>query len=97
MKGNELTVRDLVNRFLTSKKSLLDSGELSPRTWSLYYTSCEHLVGSFGKTRLVGDLSREDFEKYRAKLAKTRGPRPTLTLKVRYVHCPGCGYRAKTI
>ena len=31
-RGDELTVRELVNRFLTSKKVLLDSDELSPRT-----------------------------------------------------------------
>ena len=31
--GDGLTVRDLANRFLTQKKSMVDSGELSPRTF----------------------------------------------------------------
>ncbi len=46
---------------------------MSPRTWSLYYTTCENLVETFGKTRLTLDLSSEDFEKLRGALAKTRG------------------------
>jgi hypothetical protein len=41
---NGLTVADLANRFLTSKKMLLDSGELSPQTWKDYYETCETLV-----------------------------------------------------
>jgi len=69
-----LTVRDLCNRFLTAKKTLLDTGELSPRTWSDYYTTCEGLVDHLGKARPVADLAGDDFEKLRATLAKTRGP-----------------------
>ena len=73
-RSDELTVRDLCNRFLTSKKSLLESGELSPRTWRDYYASAENLVATFGKHRAVADLAGEDFERLRASLAKTRGP-----------------------
>ena len=40
-----LTIRNLVNRFLTTKKGLLDTGELSPRTFRGYYDTCENLVG----------------------------------------------------
>src|SRR3984893_7952125 len=32
-----LTVRDLVNRFLTSKKRLADTGEITPRTFADYH------------------------------------------------------------
>ena len=46
-----LTVRDLANRFLSAKKALVQSGELSPRTWSDYYGSCEYLVKKLGKNR----------------------------------------------
>jgi len=46
-----LTVRILVNQFLTSKRLLVDSVELSPRTWSDYYASCESLVLELGKNR----------------------------------------------
>jgi integrase len=72
-RSGELTVRDLANRFLDSKKALLATGELSPRTWGHYYTTCERIVGSFGKTRSVVDLTSEDFEKLRMAYAKTRG------------------------
>jgi integrase len=69
-----LTLRDLVNRFLNSKKSLQDAGELSPRTWSDYYYSCERLLHRLGKKRRVADLTTLDFEKLRTALAKDRGP-----------------------
>ena len=68
-----LTVRELVNRFLTSKKTLMDSGELSPRTWSHYYGTFERLVDLIGKDRFVDDLAADDFEKLRGELAKGRG------------------------
>lgn len=69
-----LTVRDLVNRFLTSKKALQDAGELSPRTWSDYYYSCENLIDHLGKSRRVADLTGLDFERLRTVIAKKRGP-----------------------
>jgi len=67
------TLRDLVNQFLNSKRTLLVFGELSPRTWGHHYTTSENLITAFGKDRLVADLVAEDFEKFRANLAKTRG------------------------
>jgi integrase len=69
-----VTVRNVVNRFLTSKKALVETGELSPRTWGDYYTTCERLIDVLGKSRSVADLAGEDFEKLRTALAKTRGP-----------------------
>lgn len=68
-----VTVRDLVNRFLSAKKSILDSGELSPRTWRDYYATCETLLKLFGRARPVADLAGDDFERLRADLAKRRG------------------------
>ena len=73
VQGEGLTVRDLCNRFLTQKKSLVDSDELSPRTFGDYYASSERLCETFGKTRLVSDLAADDFERLRATFAKTRG------------------------
>ncbi len=72
VQGDGLTVRDLCNRFLTQKKSMVDSEELSPRTFSDYYATCERICDSFGKTRLVSDLATDDFERLRAGVAKTR-------------------------
>ncbi len=66
------TVRQLVNRFLTAKKSLVDTGELSPMTWDGYYRSCELVLDHFGKERPVTDLKTDDFESLRKSFAKTR-------------------------
>jgi integrase len=70
------TVGDLLNRFLTAKHQLVDSGELKERTWLDYHDCGERIRAQFGLTRLVEDLTPEDFEALRAKLAKIRGPIP---------------------
>ena len=72
--ADALTIRELCNKFLTSKKSLMDSGELSPRTWKDYYDACENLTETFGRDRVVLDLASDDFEKLRSKIGKTCGP-----------------------
>jgi integrase len=69
-----LTVRELANRFMTGKKVLLDAGEMAPRTWQDYYTTCEGVVKALGQERLVEDLAADDFEQLRGALSKTRGP-----------------------
>jgi integrase len=69
-----LTVKDLCNVFLNHKQALLDSGELSPRTWGLYKTTAELLVGQFGKRRLVSDLTPADFAALRNGMAARWGP-----------------------
>src|ERR1043165_5824692 len=68
------TLCDLVNAFLTTKKTLLDAGELSKWTWQEYYNICEELIAMFGKERLITDILPADFEQLRAKWAKTWGP-----------------------
>lgn len=72
-KGDILTLRNLVNRFLDAKRLLIDTGELSPVTWRNYYDVCERLISFFGKERAVLDLDAHDFEKLRAELSKGRG------------------------
>ncbi len=72
--GQGVTVRDLVNEFLTNKRHLVDTRELSPRTFADYYATCERLINAFGKTRLVSDLAADDFDQLRAALGKTSGP-----------------------
>lgn len=69
-----ITVMALANRFLSAKKAIVQSGELSPRTWSDYYGSCEYLVKKLGKNRQVDGLGSPDFERLRSGLAKKRGP-----------------------
>ena len=68
-----LTVRDLVNRFLTAKQHLVDTKELMPRTFKDYHSTCELIIDHFGKSLVVSEVRAEDFEKLRAKFAKTRG------------------------
>lgn len=69
-----LIVADLANRFLTAKEQQRDAGDITPRTFSEYYTSCENVVVAFGRTRLVDDLAADDFGALRASLAKRYGP-----------------------
>ena len=65
-----LTVKDLCNRFLNAKQALVDTGELSPRTFADYFSTCSHLVKAFGPRRLVIDLAPDDFEALRAGMTK---------------------------
>src|SRR5262249_44878634 len=74
VQGEGLTVRDLANRFLTSKGHMREAGELSARTFIDYHQTCERLIDTLGRSRLVTDLRSEDFEQLRSSLAKTRGP-----------------------
>jgi integrase len=69
-----LTIRDLVNRFLTSKKRLLDTNELAARTFADYHQVCERITEAFGLDRLVDDVVADDFERLRSDLAKHWGP-----------------------
>ena len=70
---DSINVADLVDRFLTSKRLLLDNGELSPRTFSDYYQCCKYIISVFGKRRVLSDLRPEDFGRLRSELAKIRG------------------------
>ena len=71
---NGLTVRDLVNHFLTAKRHQLDTAEITARTFADYHSTCGRIVGVFGKQRLVDDLAADDFQKLRESIAKTNGP-----------------------
>lgn len=72
--GDGLTVARLCNEFLTSKRSKLDSSELTPRSFADYHATCARIVAAFGGTRLVSDLDTSDFRRFRASLARA-GPR----------------------
>jgi integrase len=73
--GNQaLTLRELVNRFLTAKEQLRDSGDITPRTVADYHTVCGRTIKHFGAHRAVADITAEDFSAFRTAIAKTRGP-----------------------
>src|SRR5438034_8663961 len=44
-----VTVRELANKFLAFKKSRVDSGELTNRSWEDYKAACDLIVSHFGK------------------------------------------------
>jgi integrase len=69
-----LTVKDACNDFLGHKEALVESGELTPRTWADYKQVCDLVVAQFGKPRLVDDLAPADFAALRNKVAKKWGP-----------------------
>lgn len=67
------SVADLCNKFLTSKRQRVDSGELSARMWGEYHKACETIVEAMGEGRAVDDLRPDDFGELRAKAAKRLG------------------------
>jgi integrase len=69
-----LTIKDLANRFLTNRRTKLDSGELAATTFADYHAACARLVRFFGPGRLVADLDATDFERLRASMAKDWSP-----------------------
>ncbi len=68
-----LTVKQLVNAFLNYKQSLVDAGELSPRTWADYKIATDLIVACFSKSRVVANLDADDFADLRKKMAKQWG------------------------
>jgi integrase len=72
--AEETTVKELANFFLEAKQALVDSGELTQRSWNDYKAACDLLVSHFGRGRLVADLGPDDFADLRKKLARKWGP-----------------------
>ena len=68
------TLRDVANAYLRQQQTLLDTGELSTRTFADNYRTCASLIEHFGKQRLLDDLRQEDFAAYRVHLAQRLGP-----------------------
>ena len=50
-KVEEVTIRDLCNRFLSAKKTLLDNGELNPHTFKDAYSTCQRVGACLGWDR----------------------------------------------
>src|SRR5262249_12429207 len=69
----EVTVKAILNAFLNAKQSLVDNGELSPRSSDDYRTTAEAIIHQFGKTRLAADLRPDDFAQLRNHLARSVG------------------------
>ena len=67
------TIRQLCNEFLRSKEMKMNAGELAPKTFIIYHAACERLIEHFGRDRLVGDITPDDFRGLRSKLAARYG------------------------
>jgi integrase len=84
VRGGELTVGGLCNKFLEAKRQQYEAGELSARMFKPgptpetatgeYKQTTDVIVAQFGGKRLVDDLAAEDFAALRATLAKRLGP-----------------------
>src|SRR3977135_2089006 len=47
-----ITVKDLVNAFLSANQALVNNGELARLTWGDYKSACDEIISAFGKSRL---------------------------------------------
>ena len=74
VKSEGLAIRDLLNRYLTAKRHLLDTREITPKHFAELYACCQRIGGTFGLTRVVVDLAADDFERLRKAIAKQWGP-----------------------
>ena len=72
LSSDAATVKELANAFMASKERMLESGELSPRSYKDYYRTCGNVVKFFGRLRLIDDLKPADFGRLRAHLARKR-------------------------
>src|SRR4051812_12994759 len=68
------TIKELANKFLAFKRSRVESGELTNRSWKEYKAACDLIVNQFGKGRLVANLDPDDFAALRNKMAARWGP-----------------------
>ena len=69
-----ITLLELCNKFLTFKQGLVDSAELSRKTFRDYHDTCQLFLSVAGKDRRVDDLDAMDFQAMRAKIARGIGP-----------------------
>jgi integrase len=72
--SGEIVMSELCGRYMTMKDDAINAGEITPRTYKEYFATCQRLVDTFGKNRLVIDLAADDFERLRADIAKAWGP-----------------------
>ena len=67
-----ITVRHVVNRFLTDKQHLLDTGEITRLTFNDYHRTASRIVDQLGRDTAVDDLQTDDFDRFAKALARTR-------------------------
>lgn len=73
-RSEELTVQQLAEAYVTSKKLLVDAGQLAGSTFKKQVAACKQIKRYFGGGRLVVDLGPSDFEGFRAEVQKGLAP-----------------------
>ena len=68
-----IRIRELCNRLLAAKEGLVDTGELSIRTFHDDHAGCLEIADHFDRDRLLDDCRPEDFEAFRVKASIGRG------------------------
>jgi integrase len=69
--GKGITVKYLVNVFLTAKQHKVNRGEMQPRSFQSLKTVCGWIVDEFGRERKVEHLTTQDFEALNNRMART--------------------------
>jgi integrase len=64
--GSGLRLIDLCNQFLRFKRTKVNSGELTLRSWQDYHGTAEKLMDVLGDGKIVESLTPADFERMRA-------------------------------
>jgi integrase len=71
--GVGMTLEDLADRFLMAKEAAVRGGELHRQTYCHYWRTFVRLLQCLGKTRRIGSLGPEDFDRLRAALSERNG------------------------
>lgn len=82
-----VTVKAVANDFMLAKKALVQSGELSERTYKDYEQVCRMVIVHMGKGRLAQDVGPDDFAALRKKVAKRWGPQRLGSKLIQYTRC----------
>jgi hypothetical protein len=70
----DVTLKEICNKFLTSKQRKVTTGERSLRTFLDYKETCALLLTELGNKIMVKNLRPIDFEEFRYSMAKRFGP-----------------------
>ncbi len=74
LKTEGITLKDVINSFLTAPPRSWRAANWAPRAFPSYYDTCLRFANAVGKTRAVDDLRPDDFNNYRAAITKKWGP-----------------------
>jgi integrase len=72
-KADNLTVEDLCDQYLDSKRARIASGELKERTWNEYRALLRLVADTLGRKRAADDILPAEWESLRAEFAKRWG------------------------